>query len=125
MAIKLAYWEKEFARLDAMSSDQLETELALKRPFKSPPGVSASPRLDVASAKAWLDRKLAHHSKAICGSKRLQKLVSGEHTTRDLFIILVDILVALKLAIPIGTVAMLLAKGGIGKLCGPIWSKTP
>jgi hypothetical protein len=70
-------------------------------------------------AHKWLDRRLAEYRDRICNDHRIRELINGKNNTaRDLFLVLVDILGALKLHIPVGRIAMILLRHGLNELCG-------
>ena len=135
MAINKAKWANEYDRLSRKSSDAVYRELgaaALKlegprhKAYKlSPGGVkktaakkAAASRDLMDTGKAWFDKQYRELQKVICkNSKILMFFESGDHTKRDLFLVLVDVISSLNFAVPIGTIAMIIARRGLKEFC--------
>lgn len=124
MPRQLAHWNKEFDRLSSMSDAEIYRELGYKVGFplsRLRPGYPERRQAQRASAhgRRWLDRKLSDLKSRICRNAKLRQLIaSGDYTLRDVFLLLVDILSSLIFYVPVGTAAMILARGGMKWLCG-------
>jgi len=125
MARNLAHWNKEYDRLERNSETALYEELGFKiapRQVRRKPGgthyfiARKAPRV----TDEWLWKRLQKHKVKICGNKKLRALLrEGSYATRDLFLVLIDILLGLRFfKVPIGTIAMILCRGGLKRLCG-------
>jgi len=119
MARNIDHWNRVFARLSENSDKEIYEELSLSVRVRGlRPGIAYSVHGDAEHGREWLDKKLAKARARICNNKKLRNLIrTSEYTQRDLFLVLVDVLSALALYIPVGTIAMILARGGLKKLC--------
>lgn len=128
MAINQTYWLEQFESLSELSDAEILEQIA-EGPSQfierrtSLPGLGEEPPIwqpepPNEAGKNWFEAWLKTNRQHICGHARLRALIEDDLTTRDLFIVFVDILAALHFAIPVGQVAMLLARGGLKTLCG-------
>jgi hypothetical protein len=72
---------------------------------------------DRESARRWLDRNITSLQKVICGNQTVQKLIASDNNTLAEAAAVADLLAGL-LGWPVGsTVAAIIVKHGLGRLC--------
>ena len=120
MPRQVAHWNKEFDRLSSMSDSAIYRELSLKVQLRGlRPGRAYSVSGEPKHGHSWVERKLSGARRSICNSPKIRGLIAGgDYTSRDLFLVLVDVLSSLHFYVPVGTVAMIVARRGLKKLCG-------
>ncbi len=134
----LKYWNGEYDRLKGKDETKIYGELSnnLRPQAHTPEGLlddshSSSNDSDQIfyhhrnkrkfspqQSKKWLWLKLQEHKNKICSNDKLSALLcDNSYAERDLFLVLVDVLSTIGFYVPVGTVAIILARGGLKRLC--------
>lgn len=120
--------DEEYKRIRGLSNEELKVELG-RAIVKQRGGLPARPpsvKKLIDEANAWIAAKNEELLNAICTNEQVRNIVESDAgATEKLVRVVADVVSALIIMVPAGTVAEILVRDGIPEYCDAIWkSKT-
>ncbi len=120
--------DEEISRLQALSEDNLRVEIG-RAILKDRGGLQARPpsiQKLIAEANAWITEKNGELQDAICSSERVRAVAGSSAGAREKLVrVVADVVTAIVVFVPVGTVAEILVRDGIPEYCKSRWNQRP